>query len=213
MKKISSRSQLHRLHIVHTTRILIKWEDFCLHNKGQSQIIRSLGIVLDWEWVLEIFLHYHLINSNYLETMVNRILIKQVLIQNPWELITVLIEDWRPITIWWYMAMETILPVHVLRILFNSSNSSTWVLNLPSPSLTQAALLLKKMVEEAASLHLSTSSKRNKTKKSYNRSWVGVSSLVMREQEVPRIQLMILQIPTSLKIIDSEILSYRMAVE
>ena len=158
MKKISSRSRVHRLHIVHTTRILIRWEDFNLHNKGQFQIIRLLGIVQDWEWVLEIFPHYPLINSNYLETMVNRILIKQVSIQNPWELITVLIEDWRLITIWWFMAMETMLPVLYLRILSNSSSSSTWVLNLLSPSLTQAALLLKKMVGEAASLHLSTSS-------------------------------------------------------
>jgi hypothetical protein len=158
MIKISSRNPLHLLHTVHTTRTLIKWEDFYLHNKGQFQIIKLLEIVQDWEWVLAIFPHYHLINSNYLETMVNRILIQQVLIQNPLELITVLIEDWQLITIWWYMAMETMLPVHYLRIQSNSSSSSTWVLNLLSPSLTQAALLLKKMVGEAASLHLSTSS-------------------------------------------------------
>ena len=210
MKKISSKSRVHPLLTVHTTQIHIRSVDYCHHNKGQSQVIKLLAAAQDWAWVLEIFHQYPLINSNYLEIMVNRILTQQVSIQNLWVLIMAL-EDLQQTTIWWYMAMETtLLGLH--RILLNSSsNSSTWVLNLQSPSLTREELLLKKM--EEGSRRLSTSSCRSKTKKNFSRSWAVAYSLVMRELQVPRLQLMIAQTPTSLKIIESAILSYRMEVE
>lgn len=210
MKKISSKSRVHPLLTVHTTQIHIRSVDYCHHNKAQSQVIKSLAAAQDWAWVLEISHQYPLINSNYQEIMVNRILTQQVLIQNLWVLIMAP-EDWQLITIWWYMATET-TPLGLLRTLSNSSNSSTWVLNLRSPSSIRVGLLLKKMVE-VGSPHLSTSSCRSKTKKNCNRSWVVVSSLEMRELPVPQIQLTIHQTPTSLKIIELAIHSYRMAVE
>lgn len=211
MKKISSKSRVHPLLTVHTTQIHIRSVDYCHHNKAQSQVIKSLAAAQDWAWVLEISHQYPLINSNYQEIMVNRILTQQVLIQNLWVLIMAP-EDWQLITIWWYMATET-TPLGLLRTLSNSSNSSTWVLNLRSPSSIRVGLLLKKMVEVVGSLHLSTSSCRSKTKKNCNRSWVVVSSLEMRELPVPQIQLTIHQTPTSLKIIELAKHSYRMAVE
>ena len=167
MIKISSKSPDHHLRTAHTTRIHIKLEDSCLHNKVLYQINRSLGAVQDWVWVLEISHLHPLINSNYLEIMVNRILIQQVSIQNLSGLIMVL-EDWQLTTISWLTVTETI-PQVLLTILFNSSSSLTWVSNLPSPSLTQAELSLKKIVEEGWR-HLWTSSWQNKIKKSYNRS-------------------------------------------
>jgi hypothetical protein len=210
MKKISSKSRVHPLLTVHTTQIHIRSVDYCHHNKGQSQVIKSLAAALDWAWVLEISHHYPLINSNYQEIMVNRILTQQVLIQNHLVLIMAQ-EDWQLITIWWYMATET-TPLGLHQTLSNSSNSSTWVLNLRSPSLIRVGLLHKKMVE-VGSLHLSTSSCRSKTKKNCNKSWVVVSSLEMRELLVLQLRLTTHQTPTSLKIIELAIHSYRMAVE
>ena len=209
MKKISSKSRVHPLLTVHTTQIHIRSVDYCHHNKGQSQVIKSLAAAQDWAWVLEISHQYPLINSNYLEIMVNRILTQQVLIQNLWVLIMAP-EDWQLITIWWYRATET-TPLVLHQTLSNSSNSSTWVLNLQSPSLTREELLLKKM--EEGSRRLSTSSCQSKTKKNFSRSWAVAYSLGMRELQVPRLQLMIAQTPTSLKIIEMAIHSYRMAVE
>ncbi len=210
MKKISSKSRVHPLLTVHTTQIHIKSVDYCHHNKAQSQVIKLLAAALDWAWVLEISHQYPLINSNYQEIMVNRILTQQVLIQNHLVLIMAQ-EDWQLITIWWYMATET-TPLGLHQTLSNSSNSSTWVLNLRSPSLIRVGLLHKKMVE-VGSLHLSTSSCRSKTKKNCNKSWVVVSSLEMRELLVLQLQLTTHQTPTSLKIIELAIHSYRMAVE
>ena len=145
MKKISCKSRVHPLLIVHTAQIHIKSVDYCHRNKGQPQVIKLLAAAQDWAWVLEISPQYPLINNNYLEIMVNRIHTQQVLIQNLWVPIMGP-EDWQLIIIWWYTGTET-TPQVLHRIQSNSSNSSTWVLNLQSHSLIRVGLLLKKMAE------------------------------------------------------------------